>query len=95
VPLRYVPRDDFYNPDYAADQPKNLHDDWELYHHRGGRNRSPSRDFYYQDIPPLGDTATWLLTKYPTVFLVTTLHLASMYAIEDERSSVWSAKQTR
>ena len=92
VPLRYVPRDDFYNPDYAADQPK-------IYTMTGnyiitgvGGTAAQVEISYYQDIPPLGDTATWLLTKYPTVFLVTTLHLASMYAIEDERSSVWSGE---
>ena len=92
VPLRYVPRDDFYNPDYAEDQSK-------VYTMTGnyiitgvGGTAAQVEISYYQDIPPLGDTATWLLTKYPTVFLVTTLHFASMYAVEDERGSMWSSE---
>lgn len=92
-PLRWVPRDDFYDPDYASDQPN-------VYTMTGnylitGAGTPDGTDVelsYYQDIPPLGDNPTFMVTKYPTVYLVTTLHLASMYAIEDDRGATWEGE---
>ena len=45
---------------------------------------------YYQNIPPLTDEVNnWPNCYHPTVFTLKILHIASMYAIEDPRSSMW------
>jgi hypothetical protein len=93
-PLRYSPRDDFYNPDrkYIDDQ-KNCYTIIGNYiivtAYPDGRSVEIS---YYQDIPALNGSATWLVNQYYTLFLVTTLNMAAMYAIEDERQPLWSGK---
>jgi hypothetical protein len=91
--LRYVPRDDFYNPDFAEDQ-KNCYTLTGNYLIVGGVS-STGREIelsYYQDIPPLGDENTYMVTKYPTLFTLKTLHIASMYAIEDDRGPMWEGQ---
>lgn len=46
---------------------------------------------YYQNIPPLVDSANnWINVFHPTVYMLKTLHVASMYAIEDDRGPMWS-----
>jgi hypothetical protein len=51
---------------------------------------------YYQNIPPLLDaTNNWINSYHPTVYTCKILHVASMYAIEDERSSVWDNEVMR
>lgn len=89
-PLRYAPRDDFYNPDYASDQP-NVYTMTGNYLITGANTAAGTKVeiSYYQDLPALGDTPTWPLVKYPTLYLVTSLGLASLYAIEDERGPIW------
>jgi hypothetical protein len=48
---------------------------------------------YYQDIPPLTDDANNWANKYnQTVYTLKILHIASLYAIEDERSGVWNSE---
>lgn len=51
---------------------------------------------YYQDIPPLTNDANNWINKYnPTVYTLKTLHIASMYAIEDERKQTWDDEVVR
>jgi hypothetical protein len=46
---------------------------------------------YYQEIPALiEDTNNWINEHHPIVYTLKILHIASMYAIEDERSPIWS-----
>jgi len=48
---------------------------------------------YYQDIPPLLDaTNNWINQYHTTVYTLKILHIASMYSIEDERSSGWATE---
>jgi hypothetical protein len=48
---------------------------------------------YYQNIPPLTDSVNnWINIYHPTVYVVKTLHIASMYAIDDDRSTGWAAE---
>jgi hypothetical protein len=48
---------------------------------------------YYQDIPPLVDaTNNWINQYHTTVYTLKILHIASMYSIEDERSSGWATE---
>lgn len=45
---------------------------------------------YYQDIPALSNDANnWINTYHPTVYTLKILHVASMYAIEDDRGPMW------
>jgi hypothetical protein len=94
-PLRYAPRDDFYNPDepYKTDQ-KNCYTLSGNYVIVGGTSASGLNIevTYYQDVSPLGDNPSWLLSKYPTLFTLKTLHIASMYAIEDDRGTMWDTE---
>ena len=93
--LRYVSRDDFYNTDqeYVDDLPN-------VYTITGnylivGANVADGTDVeisYYRDLPPLGDNPTYMTTKYTTVYLLTTLYLAGMYAIEDDRQGTWESE---
>jgi hypothetical protein len=51
---------------------------------------------YYQNIPPLTDTTNnWINAYNPTVYTLKILHLASMYAIEDERGPTWDQEVMR
>ena len=98
-PLRYIPRDDFYNTDdeYVEDQ-KNGYTMIGRYIITGAFNVTSGTEVeisYYQDVPPLGETNNWLVTKYPTLFTVTTLNIAAMYAIEDERGPLWDTEATK
>jgi len=48
---------------------------------------------YYQNIPSLTeDTNNWINVYHSTVYTLKILHVASMYAIEDERSGVWNGE---
>ena len=96
--LRYLPRTDFYNPDepYKTDQ-KNCYTIAGNYIIVGGTSSSGLNVevTYYQNIPPLGDENTWMQTQYPTLFLMETLHISSMYSIEDERAPLWQSESDR
>jgi len=51
---------------------------------------------YYQSIPPLTDDVNnWPNCYHPTVYTLKILHIASMYAIEDQRSQVWDQEVVR
>jgi hypothetical protein len=93
---RYVPRDDFYNPDepFASDQ-KNCYTLSGNYIIVGGISATAPTQLeitYYQDIPPLGVDPNWIILKAPTLYTIATLGIASMYSIEDERGPLWSGQ---
>jgi hypothetical protein len=94
--LRFAPRDDFYNPDYADDQPYcyTLSGNYLIV---GGTSVDglSVEITYYQDLPPLGDDATWPVLKYPMMFTLKTLATASTYALEDERGDRWEAQSAK
>ena len=51
---------------------------------------------YYQNIPPLmEDVNNWINYYHPTVYTLKILHMASMYAIEDERGPMWDKEIVR
>ena len=51
---------------------------------------------YYQDIPPLtNDNNNWINYYHTTVYTLKILHIASLYAIEDERSLIWDREVTK
>jgi hypothetical protein len=51
---------------------------------------------YYQNIPPLtDDDNNWLNAYHPTIFTLKVLHIASMYAIEDDRGPMWDKEVVR
>jgi hypothetical protein len=92
-PLRYVPKDNFYDPDMVKDQ-KNCYSLSGNYLLMGantpdGTNVEIS---YYQDIPPLGNDPTWLYVRNNMLFTLKVLHIASMYSIEDERGANWDTQ---
>lgn len=95
-PLRFTPRDDFYNPDLVDDQ-SNCYTISGNYLICGGTSSDGLRVelTYYQSIPPLGDALTWMQTEYPTIFTVKTLATASTYALEDERGDRWEAQSAK
>ncbi len=49
---------------------------------------------YFQDIPPLTDPATFLLTKYPLLFQFAAMAVAENYARDFDAASVWEGKTT-
>jgi hypothetical protein len=51
---------------------------------------------YYQSIPALTEEANnWVNIFNPTVYTLKILHIASMYAIEDQRSGIWDSEVAR
>lgn len=51
---------------------------------------------YYQNIPPLTDEVNnWANQYHSTVYTLKILHVASMYAIEDDRSAMWDQQVTK
>ena len=51
---------------------------------------------YYQNIPPLTeDLNNWPNVYHPIVYTLKILHIASLYAIEDERNGIWDKEVTR
>jgi len=51
---------------------------------------------YYQNIPPLTDDVNnWANYYHPTVYTLKILHMASLYAIEDQRGQVWDQEVMR
>jgi hypothetical protein len=103
---RYQTPDAFYNPEFPEPPDYNNND---TRHNRytilgnfillGDPSVSTPVDVeltYYQNIPPLTDSANnWINTYSPTVYTLKILHLASMYSIEDTRNQVWDAEVVR
>lgn len=47
---------------------------------------------YYEAVPPLSATDTWLQTKFPNLFLMACMVAASAYGVEDERAQGFGDK---
>jgi hypothetical protein len=94
--LRFIPRDDFYNPLLADDQP-NCYTLSGNYIIMGGTSVDglSVEITYYQSLPPLGNDPTWPLIQYPMMFTLKTLATASTYALEDERGDRWEAQSSK
>ena len=94
-PLRYCSRDDFYNPNTPfVDDVKNCYSFNGNYILVGPvcTNGTLIEISYYQDVPPLENDLTWVQLKYPTLFLMYCLQIASLYSVEDERAPVWQQR---
>jgi hypothetical protein len=103
---RYQTPDTFFNPEFPEPPDYNNND---TRHNRytilgnfillGDPSVSTPVDVeltYYQNIPPLTDSAnSWINVYSPTVYTLKILHLASMYSMEDARNQVWDAEVTR
>jgi hypothetical protein len=51
---------------------------------------------YYQNIPPLtNDANNWPNVYHTTVYTLKILHVASLYAIEDDRGMIWDKEVVR
>ena len=51
---------------------------------------------YYQNIPPLSDANNnWINCYHPIPYTLKILHIASLYAIDDDRAPVWDAEVVR
>ena len=102
---RYQTPDNFFNPEFD-DPPESPYD---TRHSRycilgnyvmfGDVTSSPGLSVeltYYQNIPPLtNDANNWINSYHPTPYTLKILHIASMYAIEDERSGLWDKEIVR
>jgi len=102
---RYNTPDDFYNPEFPDDVEapyvgrKKRYTVLGNYLIPGGIDSVDGTLIeltYYQNIPPLTeDVNNWANVYAPTVYTLKILHIASMYAIEDERGSTWDNEVTR
>jgi len=103
--IRYQTPDTFFNPEYD-DPPTAPYDSRYRrycilgnYIILGGMDvASPTKIelTYYQNIPALtNDANNWVNYYHPTVFTLKILHMASMYAIEDERGPMWDKEIVR
>lgn len=93
IPLRYLPRDEFYAQ--GVDEAIGTYTITGNYIAFGGPvdlvEGNTVEMAYYGMIPKLGDDPTWLITKYPSLYLHAALSAASAYGIEDERAIGWEA----
>jgi hypothetical protein len=102
--LRYQTPDTFYNPEFSNPPTAPFYTRTRRYCILGnylvvGGDVSDGDTVeltYYQNIPPLTDAANnWINYYSPTVYTTKILHIASMYAIEDQRSQVWDQEAVR
>jgi hypothetical protein len=103
--LRYQTPDAFYNPEFPDsplvpyDGQNNRYTILGNYLIMGGTSTSPGLQVeltYYQLIPALTDAVNnWINAYNPTVYTMKILHIASMYAIEDDRGATWDAAVTK
>jgi hypothetical protein len=103
--LRYQTPDAFFNPEYS-DPPDSAYPG-QLGKYCilgnfivvGGVNFPPSLKVeltYYQNIPPLTDEVNnWPNAFHQTVYTLKILHVASLYAIEDDRGPMWDQEVVR
>jgi len=103
--LRYQTPDAFYNPEFPEDPDANYPGQNNRYTILGNflivGETVPAPGLmveltYYQDIPPLSDTLNnWINFYHSTIYTLKILHIASLYAIEDERGATWNNEVTR
>lgn len=88
TPLKYRTFEDFYA--YSTDPQHN-----DGYYYISGRDYVAGKSFdtpysvaisYFADVPALGNSPTWLSTKYPVEFMWACMLYASVFSIEDERA---------
>lgn len=92
APLHFRSRDDFYSNDYKVENYNRGHYTLSgnyLIVPAGMSNNLSVELTYYQSIPPLSDGPNWLMQYYSRLYVASTLAVASMYAIEDERAVTW------
>lgn len=95
--LRYNTPDDFFNPEWDLAPSTDIPGQVKRYTILGNfivlsrsSDGTPVELTYYQNIPPLtNDANSWINQYHPSVFIVKILHIASLYAIEDERGPIW------
>ena len=103
--LRYQTPDTFFNPEYT-DPPDSSYPGQQgkycilgNYIVVGGVSFPPSLKVeltYYQNIPPLTDEVNnWINAFHQTVYTLKILHVASLYAIEDDRGPIWDQEVVR
>ena len=103
--LRYQTLDNFFNPEFD-DPPAPPYDtrhrrytilgNYLLVGDAGPDNVLQVELAYYQNIPPLTDAANnWINVYGQTVYTLKILHVASMYAIEDDRGPMWDQEVVR
>jgi hypothetical protein len=103
--LRYQTPDAFYNPEFPEDPDvkypgqNNRYTILGNFLIAGETVPDPGLQVeltYYQDIPPLSDASNnWINYYHSTIYTLKILHIASLYAIEDERSATWNNEVTR
>jgi hypothetical protein len=102
---RYQTPDAFFNPEFpdGPEPPYNTRNSRYCilgnYLFVGEVTSSPGLEVeltYYQNIPPLTDDVNnWPNCFHPTVYTLKILHIASLYAIEDERGVTWDNEVSR
>lgn len=100
---RYNTPDDFYNPEFPGDPESpyttrekryTIVGNFVVFHPPPAEGQSVELT-YYQNIPPLTeDVDNWANKYHTTVYTLKILHVASLYAIEDERSGTWNQEVT-
>jgi len=103
--LRYQTPDAFFNPEFPEDPDVEYPGQDNRYTILGNflvvGETTPTPGLqveltYYQDIPPLSNDANnWVNIYHSTVYTLKILHIASLYAIEDERGATWNNEVTR
>jgi hypothetical protein len=102
---RYQTPDAFFNPEYPEDPEASYPGKKKKYTTQGnflfvgGVDHTLGTKIelsYYQSIPPLtNDANNWANVYHSTVYTLKILHIAALYAIEDERAPVWDAEVIR
>lgn len=49
---------------------------------------------YFQEIPSLGEENNWLMTHYPTLYILSAGIAAQLYGLEDDRAGGWKTLVT-
>lgn len=106
--MRYEPRDEFYDQSLSPQPVKfdssgrqittgryTIIGNYLVISNPDAVNGSNVEIAYYQTIPPLGDTPNWVTTYYSQLYTIATLHVAAMYAIEDERGPMWTTQMDK
>jgi len=100
---RYQTPDAFYNPEFPEDPAPPYTSRVSRYTILGNYLvlGEPAEEVdveltYYQNIPPLtNDLNNWPNCYHQTVYTLKILHVASMYAIEDQRNQMWDKEVVR